>query len=368
MPQLRAISTFCGCGGMDHALHQLGMKTVFATDIMADAIDSFKLSFPKVPVETAAIQDIRDFPSADLVVGGYPCQSFSMGGNRNPDGDSRTVLYKEFARCLREVQPKFFIAENVAGLQKLQKGRFLEAQVEEFNASGSVGYVISACVLNAKDYGIPQARKRMFIVGVRRDLGLQYVFPARTHGKPSRSEPWLLPFSSHGDVLAGLPMWPEGEFYERPHDPDGHFSWYYMSRNRKAPWDGPAYTVVANWRHVTLHPASPKMTLTWSDLANGWKQRWDFSEEYEHLAKDPDRPILEEARRLSWRECAAIQTFPKNTEFAGSVQSRFTQIGNAIPPDLGKVVLQPLIDGTGLKPAAAAVSGEKSEKQQLLFA
>jgi DNA (cytosine-5)-methyltransferase 1 len=124
-----------------------------------------------------------------------------------------------------------------------------------------------------------------------------------------------------------------------------------MSRNRKAPWDGPAYTVVANWRHVTLHPAGPVMKLTWSNLADGFKQRWDFADEYEHLEAAPLRKRLKEARRLSWRECAAIQTFPDGFEPVGDVESKFSQIGNAVPPRLAQAVLTQLISGEGLMSA-----------------
>lgn len=352
---------------MDHALHSLGVQTVLANDIMHDAVESYRLSFPEVKTVEGDIRDIHTFPSADLVVGGYPCQSFSMGGRRDPDNDERTLLYKEFARCLHEVEPKYFVAENVSGLQKIQKGRFLETQVDEFNSAGCIGYNVTASMLNARDYGIPQTRKRMFIVGVRKDLELQYEFPTPTHGKRTRKQPHLLPYASHGETIKHLPLWPEGEFYERPHDPEGHWSWYYMSRNRKAPWDGPAYTVVANWRHTTLHPASPTMKLTWSDLANGWKQRWDFSDEYEHLESDPDRPKLEEARRLSWRECAAIQTFPNAVEFVGNAESKFTQIGNAVPPMLAKAVLEPLVSGSGLKAAGSLLNEESNLVQGTLF-
>ena len=272
-----------------------------------------------------------------------------MGGNRSPEKDSRTLLYKEFARCLKHVQPKFFVAENVAGLKAIQNGRFLREQVEAFNGSG-VGYAISAAVLNARDYGIPQSRKRLFIVGVRRDLNGRYIFPRQTHGRRTRRQPELMPYTSHGEQIAGLPLWPQGEFYERPHDPEGHWSWYYMSRNRKASWDAPSYTVVANWRHVTLHPASPAMSLTWSNLSDGWKQRWDFTTDYEHLEADQSRPTLREARRLSWRECAAIQTFPRDLELAGDTQSKFNQIGNAVPPDLAELIIRRIVEGSGISP------------------
>jgi DNA (cytosine-5)-methyltransferase 1 len=141
-----------------------------------------------------------------------------------------------------------------------------------------------------------------------------------------------------------------------------------MSRNRKAAWDKPAFTVVANWRHITLHPASPIMKLTWSNLADGWKQRWDFHDEYEHTESDPSRPTLDEPRRLSWRECARIQTFPKRFTPAGSTESKFNQIGNAVPPQLAKCMLQEIVSGAGLvSPQEGMLRTTVKEKQLTLW-
>jgi DNA (cytosine-5)-methyltransferase 1 len=100
------------------------------------------------------------------------------------------------------------------------------------------------------------------------------------------------------------------------------------------------------------------MTLTWSNLSDGWKQRWDFSDKYEHLEADPNRPVLKEPRRLSWRECSRIQTFPARFEPVGDTESKFEQIGNAVPPLLAKVVVKHLISGAGLVPATRSGSAE----------
>lgn len=341
---IRVLSLFSGCGGMDFGIEAAGGTVVFANDILKDACKTLSTYFPETEVVGVDIANLTTFPSADIVVGGYPCQSFSMAGNRDPEKDDRSNLYKQFLRVIGLVKPKYFVAENVSGLSQLKSGKFLDEQLTAYTENG---YVVSYRVINAREYGIPQSRKRLFIVGVRKDLQQSFVFPAPTHGA-SNNKLGLLPFSSHGDAIRGLPLWPEGEFYERPHDPEGHFSWYYMSRNRKAPWDAPSYTVVANWRHVTLHPASPVMTLTWSNLADGWKQRWDFSGDHDHLVNGEERPILEQARRLSWRECALIQTFDDGFEPSGDVASKFTQIGNAVPPYLAEVLFRHLFSGEGL--------------------
>lgn len=345
--EIRVVSLFSGCGGMDFGIESAGGHVVYANDIIPDACKTLGRYFLNTDIFQGDIATVNAFPNADVVVGGYPCQSFSLGGNRDPEKDERTSLYKQFLRVVDSVKPKYFLAENVSGLKGLNNGKFLNEQIEAY---GKAGYAVFYQLLNAKDFGVPQARKRLIIVGIRNDLNQEFIFPQPTHGKiTKKNNNLLLPYASHGDAIKDLDLWPEGEFYERPHDPEGNFSWYYMSRNRKANWAGPAYTVVANWRHITLHPSSPKMTLTWSNLADGFKQRWDFSDGYEHLEADASLPILEKARRLSWRECARIQTFPKNFEPFGDVEKKFTQIGNAVPPKLAEVIFKHIFSGAGLR-------------------
>jgi DNA (cytosine-5)-methyltransferase 1 len=343
--KIRVLSLFSGCGGMDFGVESAGGHVIFSNDLLVDACNTLKKYFPDTDIRNEDISGISVFPDADVVVGGYPCQSFSMAGNRDPEKDERTNLYKQFLRVVSHIRPKYFVAENVSGLKQLSNGSFLKEQLEAYKKAG---YNLSYQILNAKDYGVPQSRKRLFIVGVREDLCQIFKFPSATHGKGTKATGLLKPYASHGDAIKGLPLWPEGEFYERPNDPEGNFSWYFMSRNRKAKWADPAFTVVANWRHITLHPASPVMTLTWSNLADGYKQRWDFSGQYEHLDADASRMKLDKARRLSWRECARIQTFNAKFVPAGDAASKFTQIGNAVPPMLAKAIFTHLFTGAGL--------------------
>jgi DNA (cytosine-5)-methyltransferase 1 len=270
-----------------------------------------------------------------------------MGGLRDPKRDKRTHLYLEFARCLKIVQPKFFVAENVSGLKKIQGGKYLDLQQKAFAKAGRHGYRVTVQLVDAKDYGVPQTRERLFMVGVRRDVGLAFRFPPSTHGMSTLQSRHLKPYASHGDAIKHLPLWPKGEFYERPHNPEEHWSWYYMSRNRKAKWDGPSYTIVASFRHVTLHPGSSAMKRRLRDSTTS-EQRWDFSGEYEHIKENPNRPVLKEPRRLSWRECAAIQTFPDGFEPVGDLKSKFNQIGNAVPPLLAEIIVGQLLTGAGL--------------------
>ena len=326
---------------MDLGARNAGLDIIFANDVDRIAVASYEKLLPGILTTVSPVEQIKVFPKAHVLMGGYPCQSFSMGGRRAPASDGRSELYRHFVRALDCIRPEYFIVENVSGLRSLDAGAHFHRQLRELSRAGD-GYIVTWGLLKAEDYGVPQKRRRVFIVGVRRDLKLKYEFPAATHGPDGGAA-----HVSHGDVIAGLPLWPLGEFYERSGGGDDNFPWYYMSRNRKARWQDPAFTVVANWRHVSLHPASPRMTLTWSNLSDGFKQRWDFSSSYdEPLGKS--LPALEKPRRLSWRECALIQSFPTCFVPEGSLQSKYEQIGNAVPPLLAECVIRGLVDGSGL--------------------
>jgi DNA (cytosine-5)-methyltransferase 1 len=343
---LSVASLFSGCGGLDLGASRSGMNVVWGTDLMPQAAEAYAQLLPEADFEVADIREVGAFPQADVVLGGYPCQPFSLGGVRRPDADARASLFREFARCIRDVEPSYFVAENVAGLRSLGAERWLDEQLEVFGALGKDGYRVSVAILQAADFGLPQRRRRLFIVGVRHDLGAEYRFPDPTHARKPTSD--QKPWTSHGDAIASLPLWPTGEFYELDEGTGRNWPWYYMSRNRKAAWDGPSFTILANERHVTVHPAAPTMRLLWSNLEDGWKQRWEFSCEYEHTEGHLERPVLERPRRLSWRECSVLQGFPADFEPAGTLREKYQQIGNAVPPVLAETVLAGIADGSRL--------------------
>lgn len=340
---LTAISLFSGCGGSDLGAKHAGVDVVLANDSNIHAAATYRkyrelIASTEVDLRAGDVRDIASFPKCDLLIGCYPCQSFTMGGPRDPASDDRTLLYQEFQRCLRQAKPKYFVAENVAGLKWLHDGVYLEEQLDSF-ARAANGYRVSLKLLDAKEFGIPADRKRIFMVGVRKDLLAWYRFPDETHGPKSKGRQ---PYVSHGDALKLLPAGNASDIYRGGREP---FSWWYMSRNRKRPWHLPAYTVVANWRHATLHPASPKMRLVSSDLRNGSKQLWKFTHDYD---VPEGLPRLEEARRLSWRECSALQSFPIDFEPVGPTEAKYWQIGNAVPPLLMQRIVEGLVTGKAL--------------------
>ena len=305
----RAISLFSGCGGSDLALKQLGVDVVWANDIWEIACQTYSDNLPSATVKCGDIRDFSAFPDAELLVGCYPCQGFTQGGRRDW-GESINFLYREFDRVLRTVRPRGFIVENVVGMSFGANRTLLDAQILRYRLAG---YKVKWQVLHAQEHGVAQFRRRVFIVGVRSDLhDKTYDFPPAQYG------PGKTPYITQAAVLKNLPLWPSGSFNEEV------FHWYYLSRNRRKNWDEPSPCIVGHWRHVPLHPDSPELKRIHTD-------KWIFSSH-------------QPARRLAYRECAALQGFPKRFRWErGTIRDRFQMIGNAVPPPLFKAVSKPLL-------------------------
>jgi DNA (cytosine-5)-methyltransferase 1 len=310
MAGTKAISLFSGCGGSDHALQNLGYNVVWANDIWQMACETYKDNLRDPTIECGDIRDFRTFPAADLLVGCYPCQGYTQGGKRMWKSDDRNYLYREFDRVLRLVYPRAFVVENVTGMSFGDNHDLLKNQLKRYRTAG---YRVQWTVLNAKDYGVPQNRSRVFLVGVRSDQSFEYKFPTPTHG-PTTSKR----YASQRDAIASFSKWPKGEFNEEP------FHWYYLSRKRRLPWGKPSPCIVGHWRHVPLHPSSPPLRRIDTD-------HWQFTREGR-------------ARRLSYLECAALQGFPESWSWLhGTVRDRFQMIGNAVPPPLFSAVVSRLL-------------------------
>lgn len=216
--------------------------------------------------------------------------------------DERNVLYRYFVKLVEEKQPLAFVAENVKGILTLGDGQIIEAILEDFS---SKGYDVVPTLVNAADYGVPQDRNRVIIVGIKKDLGIKYSFPKPTNNRMTLKE-----------ILKDIPAPSKDEVCNAP------YSSRYMSRNRKRNWDEQSFTIPAMAKQVTLYPGSPDMVKLGTDL-------WRFGDGGE-------------TRRLSYREAAAIQTFPKDMEFKGDLISKYKQIGNAVPVKLAEVVAESL--------------------------
>lgn len=311
MAKPKAISLFSGCGGSDYALERLGYDIVWANDVWQTACDTYKDNLDNQNIECGDIRDFERFPKADLLVGCYPCQGYTQGGKRNWKGDDRNYLYREFDRVLRRVVPRGFVVENVNGMVFGENHDLLKNQVKRYRTAG---YKVKWDVLNAKEYGVAQNRRRVFLVGIRSDQEFEYEFPKPTNG-PGAGRAYV----SQKRAIGSFPTWPEGKFNTEP------FHWYYLSRKRRYPWGQPSPCIVGHWRHVPLHPSSPALRRIDTD-------HWEFTRRGR-------------ARRLSYTECAALQGFPRSWLWQrGTVRDRFQMVGNAVPPPLFRAVVRPLAE------------------------
>ena len=299
MREFTAISLFSGAGGLDMGFERAGFRTIWANDFESDACKTHEnWSTAKVVCGDIAKVDENDIPDADVMLGGFPCQGFSLSGPRKID-DSRNVLYKHYVRIVKAKKPLMFVGENVKGLLTMGNGTIIEAIIEDFS---QCGYDVYYKLLNAKDYGVPEDRERVIIVGFRKDLNIKsFEYPAPRGYIVTMRE-----------ALKNIPEPTPDEVCDAP------YSSRYMSRNRKRGWDDVSYTIPAMAKQVTLWPGSPDMTKVDTDL-------WKFGEEGI-------------TRRFSWREAAAIQTFPPTLEFHGDLTSKYKQIGNAVPVKLAEIV------------------------------
>lgn len=297
--------------GSDAGVLDAGFNVLMANDNLAYASDAYLANWPETDYRTCPVEAIRSFPRADLLVGCYPCQGFSQGGARD-SGRRINYLYREFDRALRQIRPKAFIVENVSGMRRSDFSHLLNNQLVRFR---SAGYRVSHAVLNARDYGVPQERQRLFLVGLRSDLGLRYRFPIPTHG-PGWSSPWRTIRQTIGD----MPLWPSGEFFDDP------FHWYYLSRNRYRGWNELSKTIVSHPRHMPLHPVSPALRRIHTD-----KWVWDGDGR---------------ARRFSYLEAARLQGLGNQFRLPDSagIRMKYKVVGNAVPPPLFAAVARALPD------------------------
>lgn len=295
---MEVVSLFSGCGGTDLGFVLADHKILFANDIDKVACRTYSKNFKNVEVVCEDIKKIKEFPSGDILLGCYPCQGFSLAGNRKIN-DERNNLYLEFARALRQIQPKFFVIENVKGIISLGGSKIFKNMLKLFRKEG---YVVSYKLMNAKSYGVPQDRERVFIIGVRKDIDFKFEFP---------EEKFKNNYVNFKKALSNLPNQTKKDVCNY------NFSYIYMSRNRKRKWNEVSFTIQAGGQHVPLHPGSCKMVRVKRDVCkfNGKKYR-----------------------RLSYRECARVQTFPDSFKFEGNLLEKYKQAGNAVPPLLSFLI------------------------------
>lgn len=325
---MNIISLFSGAGGLDLGFKQTGFKIVWANEYDKDIWQTYEANHPETILDKRSIVDIpsSEIPDCDGMIGGPPCQSWSVAGSLRDFEDTRGRLFYEFIRVLNDKQPKFFLVENVSGMLTKRHQGAME-QIQFLLKQAGTGYNLSFELLNAAGYNVPQDRNRVFFVGIRRDLDFSFQFPkpkptVRTlYDAIEKLKENALPVNNvnySNDQRCALP---NHEFMT------GGFSSLYMSRNRVRSWDEPSFTIQASGRHVPIHPNAPKMERI---------DRNNYA-----FVKGQERMY----RRLSVRECARVQTFPDEFIFYyTSINAGYKMIGNAVPVNLARCMAISLKD------------------------
>src|SRR5665213_2209804 len=319
---MKLATFFAGAGGLDLGFTKAGFKCIWANEYDKDIWETYERNHPETFLDRRSLTNIKadEVPDCDGIIGGPPCQSWSEAGALRGIGDKRGQLFFDFMRILADKQPMFFLAENVSGMLLPVHKKALENIKSMFK---ECGYTLSFQLLNASDFGVPQDRKRVFFIGYRSDLGIEFKFPS---GSTKANKVTLqsvifdlksnaIPAGKNQSTNGGLCALPNHEYMT------GGFSSIFMSRNRVRSWDEVSFTIQAGGRHAPLHPQAPKMQLTGKD-------KRIFIPGQESLY-----------RRLSVRECARIQTFPDDFIFYyKNVAAGYKMIGNAVPVKLATAI------------------------------
>lgn len=327
MEEVPILDVFAGAGGLSHGLVRAGFRPVAAVELLPQACETYSELHPDVDVMQTSTRrvDFRKFRGrVRVVVGGPPCQPFSSGGLRLGGADDRDG-FPEMLRVLHEVQPDAFLVENVAGLARGQTRAYF---LPLLDALRELGYRIEWAILAATDYGVPQRRERLFVVGSRLP---GFAFPERTHG-PGRARPWVPSGTVIGSKPFGEPNTSIVTYAKtpdlRPSPYDGHL---FNGGGRPIELDAPARTVLAS--------AGGNKTpfVDTLGIVPGY---------HAHLKAGgaPRTGRVAGARRITVAESAALQTFPRGIRFAGPRSTQYTLVGNAVPPRLAAAVGAALVE------------------------
>lgn len=319
------LSLFSGCGGLDLGFKKAGFSIPFANEFDPAIYETFKKNHPKTHLIEGDIRNIdtESLPKdIDGIIGGPPCQSWSEAGNKKGIKDERGQLFYEYIRILKAVKPKFFLAENVSGMLANRHSAAVRNILKLFDEAG---YDVSLTLVNAKDYGVAEERKRVFYIGFRKDLKIKFEFP---HGSTENDEDKLtlkdVIYDLKDSAVPALEKNKKNPKADNNHEYFiGDYSPIFMSRNRVKSWEEQAFTVQASGRQCQLHPQAPKMEKVGVD-------KMQFKKGKEKLY-----------RRMTVREVARIQGFPDSFKFYyDNVNDGYKMIGNAVPVNLAYEIAQ----------------------------
>lgn len=396
MKNNKVISLFAGAGGMDLGFIQAGFDIIWANDFDKDASETYRKNIGDhiVTGDITKIDIDKELPKKediDLVIGGFPCQGFSVNNTKRNMSDERNFLYKELLKVIEKKKPKFFVAENVKGLLSMEKGKVIQMIVNDFE---SLGYNVDYRVLNAADYGVPQARERVIIIGNR--IGVKNPFPVISHVATDDNLNFFdyvsdekvqeqvtveeaIGFLSEVELQNGkvsecvevdgrkiynhvASTKVESKFFGRKYDVNQHDICDYLKYHRdKSGWSTKKVDEHFGYKHTAGHwfrkdnnSGSIPKPSDWWEL----KKILKFDDKYDEAVttfvekeikfeqslriSNWDRPSdtitatqpeihVNKLRRLSARECAILQTFPDDFIFYGALNSMYRQIGNAVP-------------------------------------
>jgi DNA (cytosine-5)-methyltransferase 1 len=424
--KFKVVSLFSGCGGLDLGFINAGFDVVWANDFFKEAVETYKKNIGDHiiygDITKISSDDIpNDF---DVLLGGFPCQGFSVANTKRSMEDERNFLYKEILRIVKDKQPKYFVAENVKGLLSMSGGEIIKLIKKDFEA---LNYNVDYRVLKASEFGVPQHRERVIIIGNR--INQQIEFPTKTHGDvvnifenlfETEIKPYITvkdavghladirtrdkSFSLNGKTINNHTARTnvDDKFWGRRHSINQHDICDYLkewrskaniSTKRIDELFGYAHTA-GHWFRKDNKSGSIPNPSDWWEL----KKILQFDDKYDKAVTELElKPILFEQslrinnwdtpsdtitasgpeihpnkrRRMSVRECAIIQTFPDTFEFCGSLGNMYKQIGNAVPVLLGQkiaeVVKNQLLNHEGIQQQANRTNRIKISKQILSF-
>ncbi len=387
---MKVASLFSGCGGLDLGFIQAGFEVIWANDFFKEAVETYRANIG----DHIVYGDITKIPSSeipsnfDILLGGFPCQGFSVANTKRSMEDERNFLYKELMRLIKDKKPKFFVGENVKGLLSMQKGKVIEMIVNDFK---SLGYKVDYKLLKASDYGVPQNRERVVIIGNR--LGLENRFPKPTHGPKKDSKLGIEKYVSVKEACSHLYDVRTRDsafklknktiynhvartnvadtFWGRKHPVNQHDICDYLRYWRdKSGWStkkvdehfGYAHTA-GHWFRKDNNSGSIPNPSDWWEL----KKILKFDSKYDKAVTEMELKSISfeqslrinnwdnpsdtitatgpeihpnKQRRMSVRECAIIQSFPDDFIFKGSLGNMYKQIGNAVPVLMAKKIAE----------------------------
>lgn len=314
--KLKVISLFSGSGGLDLGFLETGkFEIIYANDFNYQACLSYTHNIGN-HIICEDISKIKILPEADIIIGGPPCQGFSTANPSRSFDDPRNQLFKEYARIIKEVQPKLFLMENVSGMVTMQGGKVFELIKKELS---NCGYKLSSKLLNARDYGVPQSRRRMIIIGVRNDIKSEFQFPKPTHNENN--------YKTVEDAIIKKPI-PK----DYPNHIIGKLTDLNLKRIKYIPEGGSMKDCPAELQNN-------------SDLKRAMRRLDSKKESYTIVHNNCDHyyhPF--ENRRITIREMARLQGYPDSYVFLGSKSEQSRQVGNSVPVGLANAIAKSIYE------------------------